>query len=162
MKRFAGVLILLSVTLFMVFFFLLPLSGTFRMAFMGPQGGWTLDYLFEIFRNPLYLEGLLNALTIAVFSTLGCLFLAVPLALIFVRYEFIGKAPLNGLLLVPLILPPFVGALGIQAMLGQAGALNSFLIAWGVLSVNAPMDWLGRGQLLGVILMNVLHLYPIV
>ena len=162
MKPFAGGVILISMILFMGFFFLLPLSGTFRMAFMGPQGGWTLDFLFEIFRNPLYVEGLRNALTIAIYSTLGCLCLAVPLALIFVRHEFFGKAQFNGLLLVPLILPPFVGALGIQAMLGQAGALNSLLIDWGVLSWDAPIDWLGRGQLLGVIIMNVLHLYPIV
>jgi iron(III) transport system permease protein len=55
-------------------------------------------------------------------STLGCLVVAVPLAMLYVKYEFPGKVLLNSLVLVPMILPPFVGAIGIKAMLGQAGS----------------------------------------
>ncbi|MEM6916112.1 MAG: iron ABC transporter permease [Verrucomicrobiota bacterium] len=76
-------------------------------------------------------------------------------------WDYKGKEILNSLVLVPLILPPFVGALGIKQLLGQAGVLNAFLIDLGLMDASAPVDWLGDGQLLGVVLMNALHLYPI-
>ena len=152
----------LTVAVFFILFFLLPIWGTLRTAFLDARGGLTLDYVFEVFRNPLYREGLTNSFGIATLTTLGCLALALPLAIAYVRYEFPGRALLNSLLLTPLILPPFVGALGVQAMLGQAGALNSLLARLGVMRPDQPVDWLGEGQLAGVVLMNVLHLYPIV
>ena len=48
-----------------------------------------------------------------------------PLALLARRYDFKGKAVVNGLLLVPLILPPFVGAIGMRQILGRFGVLTS-------------------------------------
>jgi iron(III) transport system permease protein len=152
----------LTVTVFFLLFFMLPIWGTLRMAFIDAQGGFTLDFVIEVFRNPVYREGLLNSFSIAALTTLGCLLLALPLAVFYVRYQFPGRSLLNSLLLTPLILPPFVGALGIQAMLGQAGAFNSLLATLGFIRPERPVDWLGEGQMMGVVLMNVLHLYPIV
>ncbi len=162
MSRWLSRSVFAGVTAFFAVFFLLPLAGTVRTALTDAQGELTLEFLLEVFRNPLYREGLLNAAVIAVLTTLGCLLVAMPLALLSVRYRFPGQTLLSALLLMPLILPPFVGALGMQAMLGQAGALNSGLIAAGLMSAQQPVDWLGEGRLAGVVLMNVLHLYPIV
>jgi iron(III) transport system permease protein len=147
--------------LFFGCFLLWPIWTTVSVAFKSLRGGFTLEYVVEVFRNPLYLEGLWNSLRMAVWSTWGCLLVAVPLALLYVRYEFTGKQVLNSLMLLPMILPPFVGALGIKAMLGQAGAVNAALIALGFVDAQQPIDWLGKGQMPGIILMNVLHLYPI-
>jgi iron(III) transport system permease protein len=147
--------------LFFGCFLIWPVWTTVRVAFTGMQGGFTLDYVAEVFRNPLYLEGLGNSALMAIWSTLGCLLVAVPLALLYVRYEFPGKQVLNSLMLLPMILPPFVGALGIKAMLGQSGSINAVLISLGLMQAEQPMDWLGQGQMPGIILMNVLHLYPI-
>lgn len=152
----------LTVTGFFILFFLLPIWGTLQTAFLDARGGLTLDYVLEVFRNPLYREGLVNSTIIAACTTLGCLLVALPLAFAFVRYQFPGRALLNSLLLIPLILPPFVGALGVQAMLGQAGALNSLLMTVGLVRPEQPIDWLGEGQMAGVVVMNILHLYPIV
>lgn len=148
--------------LFFALFFVLPIWGTCRTAFVGADGGWTLDYVLEVFRNELYREGLSNSFLIAAWTTLGCLAAALPLAVIYVRFAYPGRTLLNSLVLTPLILPPFVGAIGMQAMLGQAGALNSLLMALGLMSRQSPADWLGQGQMFGVVVMNVLHLYPIV
>lgn len=152
----------LTVTGFFILFFLLPIWGTLQTAFLDARGGLTVDYVLEVFRNPLYREGLVNSAIIAACTTLGCLLVALPLAFAFVRYRFPGRALLNSLLLIPLILPPFVGALGVQAMLGQAGALNSLLMTLGLVRSEQPIDWLGEGQMAGVVVMNILHLYPIV
>ena len=152
----------LLVTVFFALFFVLPIWGTLQTAFIDVHGGFTLDYIAEVFRNPLYREGLLNSLLIAVLTTLACLLISLPLAIAYVRHAFPLRNGLNSLMLTPLILPPFVGALGIQAMLGQAGALNSLLIRLGLQCADQPADWLGEGQMTGVVLINVLHLYPIV
>lgn len=142
-------------------FFAFPIWTTVCVAFETPDHRFTLDFIGEVFQNQLYREGLINSFTIAFWTTLGCLFIALPLALLFVRFEFPGKTWLNSLVLTPMVLPPFVGAIGIKAMLGQAGALNSLLMNLGLMSRQHPVDWLGAGQMPGIVIMEVLHLYPI-
>lgn len=161
MPRTFSLAVFVVMAAFFAFFFVVPIWTTVHVAFHSSGVGFTLDYIWEVFRNPLFLEGLWNSLVIAIFTTLGCLFLSVPLALIFTRYAFPGKAILNALVLTPMILPPFVGAIGIRAMLGQAGAVNSLLMKLGLMDAQHPADWLGQGQMLGIVIMNVLHLYPI-
>ncbi len=142
-------------------FFVVPILGTVKGAFFGPDGKFSLDYVGEVFANPLYREGLWNSFVMAVWSTLGCIAVALPLALIYVRYTFPGRGILNSLMLLPMVLPPFVGAIGVKAMLGPMGAINSFLVGAGLMSAKDPTDWLGEGQMFGIVVMNVLHLYPV-
>ncbi len=160
MKRLPTYGFLLFIFLVMGCFFVYPIYHTVREAFTRPGGGFTLEYVGHIFGNPLYREGLGNALKMAAGSTLGALILALPLALLSARFTFPGKALLSALVLVPLILPPFVGTIGVKQILGQHGALNA-LLAPGAIAHGYPPDWLGHGRLLGVVLMNALHLYPI-
>ncbi|MFZ4767106.1 MAG: ABC transporter permease [Roseimicrobium sp.] len=161
MSRTFSLVVFVVMTVFFGCFFLWPIWSTVRVAFVSSDGGFTLEYVWEVFRNPLFREGLWNSLVMAVCSTAGCLVVAVPLAVLFTRFAFPGKAVLNSLVLVPMILPPFVGAIGVRAMLGQAGAVNSFLMKFGFMDPQHPTDWLGQGQMVGIIIMNVLHLYPI-
>lgn len=142
-------------------FFLYPIWNTVREAFVDADGDFTLGYVGAVFQNPIYLEGLVNAFKMGLFSTILSLLIALPLALIANRYRFPGKDVLTSLLLVPMILPPFVGALGVRQFLGQMGVLNTFLIDLGLMNPDNPFDWMGEGQLFGVVLMNALHLYPI-
>ena len=147
--------------LFFAVFFLLPILHTLKGAFF-MDGGFSLQYILHIFGNPLYMEGLSNAFFIGVWSTLLCMLIALPLALIANRFLFPGKAILTSLILIPLILPPFVGAIGIKQILGQQGALNAFLSKFGLMDMSNPHDWLGENRFWGIIIMNALHLYPII
>jgi len=147
--------------IFFALFFVWPIATTLKEAFV-PDGHFSLEYFKQIFTDRLYLEGLRNAFALAVFSTLGCFIIAMPLAFLSDRFQFPGKAVLGSLVLTPLILPPFVGAIGIKQILGQDGALNAFLAKFGMMDLDAPTDWLGEGRFWGIVIMNALHLYPIV
>ena len=159
-QSFARILTALVVVFFGVFF-IYPAAMVLGEAFYSQETGITLAFVGEIFSNPLYLEGLWNAFALGICSTVASLVLAFPLALVAHRYLFPGKAILGALVLVPLILPPFVGAVGVKQILGVQGALNALLIDLGVMSAQAPYDWLGESRFLGIVIMNALHLYPI-
>ncbi len=162
MSKTLSLLIFLGMTAFFACFFAYPIWAALESAFRGPDHHFTLDYVSEVFLNELYRDGLWNSFIIAVWTTLGALCLALPLAVCYVRFAFPGRALMNSLVLMPMILPPFVGAIGIKTMLGQAGALNSLLINLGLMDAMHPTDWLGQHRMLGIIIMEVLHLYPII
>lgn len=154
-----------GVTLFVsavfVLFFLYPAAIVMEKAFYQEGEGWTLSFVAEVFKNQVYVEGLWNAFALGVSSTLASLLVALPLALIGYRYQFPFKKTLSALILIPLVLPPFVGAVGIKQILGIQGALNALLVHFGMMDPCSPVDWLGEGRFWGVVMMNALHLYPI-
>ncbi|MDQ3625306.1 MAG: iron ABC transporter permease, partial [Verrucomicrobiota bacterium] len=159
-KTFAWIVYALTLGFFGCFLFW-PIATTLQGAFIDADSRFTFAFVAEVFRNPIYLEGLRNAFLLAVASTAATLLLAVPFAFLADRYEFPGKKLLTGLLLVPMILPPFVGAIGIRQMFGQYGAVNALLTQLGLLAENQTIDWLGAGRFGGVVALNALHLYPI-
>ncbi len=142
-------------------FFLWPIVTALGGAFIDADGRFTFAFVAEVFRNRIYLEGLSNAFLLAVASTAVTAAIALPLAWASDRFLFTGKKLLSAFLLVPMILPPFVGAIGIRQILGQFGALNALLIKLHLVAPGATIDWLGRGQFWGIVAVNALHLYPI-
>lgn len=165
MKRGNAILITLVVSILFAVFFIYPAGMVVKQAFEGTRADgshyFTLEFFSAIFRNPIYQEGLWNAFLLGIASTLATLAIAFPLALIGHRYDFFGKNVLGVLILAPMILPPFVGAVGVKQMLGVNGAFNAFLIDMGMMDAATPYDWLANGRFLGIVLMNALHLYPI-
>lgn len=142
--------------------FVFPAASVLKEAFINPQdGGFTGDFLLAVLRDPLYREGLVNALWFGVASTVAAVILALPLAWLNHRYLFPGRGWLAVALLVPMILPPFVGAVGIKCILGTEGSLNALLMSLGWMDPMNPRDWMAENRPLGIIIMNALHLYPI-
>ncbi len=142
-------------------FFLWPIWQVLQGGFLSLDGEWTLSYVLEVFRNDLYMEGLRNAFGMGFFSTVLALLIALPLAFISDRYDFFGKKVFSALILLPIMLPPFVGAIGVRQILGQYGMLNAFLVQIGWLDAGETIDWLGQSRFWGVVALNGLSLYPI-
>src|SRR5438093_2980025 len=111
--------------------------------------GLRFDILLAVFRDDSLRRGLINSALIAVAVTVLCTIIALPLAVLAVRYDFAGKKLFSGLLLVPLILPPFVGAIGMRQILGRFGAMTALVQHLGFVATGTPIDWLGRARLLG-------------
>ncbi|MCU0794588.1 MAG: iron ABC transporter permease [Akkermansiaceae bacterium] len=161
MKRWQALFITAGVSLVFLVFFIYPAVSVLSEAFRGSDGSFTMAYVVEVFRNPVYVEGLINALLLGVVSTLATLMLALPLALMSHRYDFMGRKLLSALILVPLVLPPFVGAIGLTHVLSVTGSLNALLIDLGLMDPDRRIDWLANGKFWGIVVMNALHLYPI-
>jgi iron(III) transport system permease protein len=123
------------------------------------SGGLGLRNFWTFLADPASRGWIANSLALGFFVTLITFAIALPLAFFVVRREFPGKAMLSALVLVPLVLPPFVGAIGIQRMLARFGSLNLLLMGSGITS--GPIDFLGAGRFWGVVIVEALHLYPI-
>jgi iron(III) transport system permease protein len=123
------------------------------------DGHFTLAFFGFLFQDPQQWQIVINSVNLGLAVTVVTTLLTVPLAFAMVRYEFKGKAILGGLMLVPMVLPPFVGAVGMRQMFSRFGSINLVLMDLGV--VDGPIDWFGGGGMLGVVVLEVLHLYPI-
>ncbi len=143
-------------------FFLWPILQILKGGFIDANGHFTASYLAAVLTDPTYLIGLRNSFLIACAATTLALLLALPLAFISDRFVFPGKSLLGALVLVPMILPPFVGAIGIKQIFGQYGALNALLIQLGLRPEGWTCDWLAASQFWGVAVVIALSLYPII
>ncbi len=141
-------------------FLFYPVSFMLRRAF-GAGGEFTLAHFVHLLASPVLREALVNSLVIALLTTAATTALALPLAHWMTRYDFPGKALLGGLVLVPMILPPFVGAIGLKQLLARFGSVNLALMHLGLLPPDQPVDWLGAGGFWGIVILQVLSLYPI-
>ncbi len=148
-------------------FLIWPICRVVQVAFWGitepgkAPGQFTWAYLAGVFQDREFRSGLLNSATIAICVTFLCAAISVPLALMSVRLNFRGKGLVSGLLLVPLVLPPFVGAIGMRQILGRFGAMTAVAHDLGVGTAGSPIDWMGAARMLGIILVETLSLYPI-
>jgi iron(III) transport system permease protein len=159
-KTFATVIYALTLAFFAAFF-IWPIAQNLGGAFLDADGHVTFAFVTEVFRNEIYVDGLRNAFFLGLASTVVTIAIALPLAFVTDRFDFPGKKLLAAFLLVPMILPPFVGAIGVRQILGNYGSLNAILSSVGILGPGEVIDWLGRGRFWGIVLLNALHLYPI-
>jgi len=141
-------------------FLLYPIWLTVSVGFESTTGGFTLHHVLDVIRDPATRVGLLNALGIAVCTTIVAIVISIPLALVSVKCVFPGKTAFNALVLVPLILPPFVGAIGLHHLLGRHGAISELLMSIGL--VDHGVDFIGQGGFWAIVLIEALHLYPII
>lgn len=151
-----------STLVFFAAFFAWPIFQILKGGFVDANGDITFAYLTALLSDPIYLGGLGNSFLLAITTTSIAMLIALPLAFVSDRFQFPGKNLLGSLILVPMILPPFVGAIGIKQILGQYGALNSFIISLGLRPEGWTFDWLGANQFLGIAIVTALSLYPII
>ena len=151
--------LVLAVVVFLVFFLFVPLANVFKLS-LWSGGGLTFHYIGNALRNSAVRESLVNALVLASMTTMATILISLPLAWANVRLEFAGKGLLGALLLVPMILPPFVGAIGMRQLLGPYGVVNALLAHVGWSGVRT--DWFMEHPFAGVVFLQTLHLYPII
>ncbi|MEO6897856.1 MAG: iron ABC transporter permease [Caldimonas sp.] len=148
----AGALVLVFLLLFLV----LPVGRVFVTAFVEADGTPTLGHFSAFFGQGLMRESFFNSLYVAGLSTLFAALIAVPLAYFTVRFDFRGAALIQTLGVLPLVMPPFVGAVALQLIFGRSGSVN--LLLGDAFGISLPiMDGLG-----GVVFVESIHYFPFI
>ncbi len=153
-------LLVLLVVAFLGLFFFYPIASVFTSA-LWESTGPTLHYVRNILAKATIQTGLKNALELAIITTILASILALPLAYLQAKTDFPGKRWLAAAILVPMILPPFVGAIGLKQILGPYGVLNAALSGLGLADPARGVDWFLAYPFVGIVVLQSLHLYPI-
>jgi putative spermidine/putrescine transport system permease protein len=117
---------------------IVPMSFSNAISFEFPPPGYWTGYYAQYFTNPAWLEATANSFIIAFSSMTFTLLVALPAAFGFVRYRFAGRTVLNLLIMVPIIVPAIVSALGYYGFLSLVhlvGTHAGMIIAHSVLSI---------------------------
>lgn len=88
--------------------------------------------MWPLLTSDASVDALLLSLRTAATSTLVCLVLGTPLAILLARGRWFGQSVLRALVLVPLVLPPVVGGLALLTTFGRKGLLGEHLVAAGI------------------------------
>ena len=147
---------MIAVAAFLLAFLVIPIVRVIMVAFTHPEGGFTLVHFGDFFRTRLLREAFWNSLYVAAMTVVVASLIAVPLATILSRFRFRGAALIHTLGVVPLVMPPFVGAVSMQLIYGRNGTINLLM-----------MDWFGfripfMEGLNGVIFVEALHYFPFI
>jgi iron(III) transport system permease protein len=142
---------------FLAVFLVLPVGTVMYVAFTEKgTGAFTLVNFADFFRTELFVRSLWNSVYVSAMSVVWASALALPLAIVTTRFAFRGAALVQTLGFLPLIMPPFVGAVAMQLLFGRNGSVNLLLDEW--LGFKVPfMEGLN-----GVIFVQSLHYFPFI
>jgi iron(III) transport system permease protein len=138
-------------------FIVVPVASVFYDSFTW-EGKFTLDHYRRFIDSPYMLECLLNSLFVAAGSAFFSSLIGVPMAYCLGRFDLPAKNILTSLATLPLIMPPFVGALSFKFLFGRHGTINLLLMEH--FGMREPINFIYG--LHGVVLITSLHLYPLV
>ena len=141
---------------FLLLFLLLPVGRVFYTAFVESDGTPTLGHFGAFFSQGLMKESFFNSLFVALASSLAAALIAVPLAYFTVRFDFRGAILIQTLGVLPLIMPPFVGAVAMQLIFGRSGSIN--LLLNDAFGFTLPI----MEGLNGVIFVESIHYFPFI
>ena len=141
---------------FLLVFLIVPVVTVVYVAFADGAGGVTLSHFGSFFSLSLMRESFWNSIYVGVWSVAIATLIAVPLAYFTVRFEFRGALLIQTLGILPLIMPPFVGAVAMQLIFGRSGSVNLLLNDW--FGFTVPL----MEGLNGVIFVEALHYFPFI
>ena len=145
-----------AIAIFLMAFLIVPVLSVVYIAFSNADGSLTLAHFISFFDLTLMRESFWNSLYVALMTVLMASLIALPLAYFTVRFEFRSAILIQTLGVLPLIMPPFVGAAAMQLLFGRSGSLNLLLSEW--FGFGIPfMEGLN-----GVIFVESLHYFPFI
>jgi putative spermidine/putrescine transport system permease protein len=140
MLRHIPVVLAWLVAIFLVapIMIIVPMSFSTAVSFEFPPPGYWIGYYIQYFSSPSWLDATANSFIIAFGSMVVTLALALPAAFGFARYRFAGKSALNLVMMLPVIVPGVVSALGYYGFLSLGNLVGThagMIIAHSMLSI---------------------------
>ncbi|UCA47488.1 iron ABC transporter permease [Pseudochrobactrum sp. XF203] len=147
----------LIIALFLAVFLLIPTGTVIYTAFTEKgTGALTAINFIDFFNTELFRRSFFNSAYVAGMSVVWATVIALPLAVLTTRFDFRGSMIIQTLGFIPLIMPPFVGAVAMQLLFGRNGTVNLLLNDW--FGFRIPfMEGLN-----GVIFVQSLHYFPFI
>jgi len=99
--------------------------------------------------TPLEMETINLSLLVSAWAVVGSLPLGVGCAWLLARVDFPGKVLFDGLIHLPLVLPPVVVGYGLLITLGRHGPVGSYLYDW--FGITLAFNWKGAAVASAVI-----------
>ena len=147
----------LGIAAFLAVFLIWPAATVIWVAFTEKGGtAFTLVNFLDFVRTDLFVRSFWNSLYVSAMAVVCASILALPLAYITSRFTFRGTVLIQTLGFLPLIMPPFVGAVAMQLLFGRNGSVNLLLDDWFGFKI-AFMDGLN-----GVIFVQSIHYFPFI
>lgn len=150
-------LLALAIAGFLLAFLVVPVGTVIYVAFTEKgTGALTLVNFADFLRTELFVRSFWNSVYVSGMAVLWASLIALPLAVLTTRFEFRGAVLIQTLGFLPLIMPPFVGAVAMQMFFGRNGSVNLLLDEH--LGVRVPfMEGLN-----GVVFVQALHYFPFI
>ncbi|HEV7320377.1 MAG TPA: iron ABC transporter permease [Ensifer sp.] len=145
------------IALFLAIFLVIPAGTVIYTAFTEKgTGALTIVNFIDFFNTDLFRRSFFNSVYVSGMSVVWASAIALPLAVLTTRFDFRGSLIIQTLGFVPLIMPPFVGAVAMQLLFGRNGTVNLLLNDW--FGIRIPfMEGLN-----GVIFVQSLHYFPFI
>lgn len=149
--------VMLLITIFLLLFLVIPVIQVVFAAFLdNTTGGFTLLNFKDFFNTALFRESFWNSIYVGLMAVVFASLFSMPLAYFTSRFEFKGAVIIQSLGIIPLIMPPFVGAVAMQMLFGRNGSFNLLLDQWFGFTIPF-MEGLN-----GVIFVQSIHYFPFI
>ncbi|MET0083804.1 MAG: iron ABC transporter permease [Sedimenticola sp.] len=156
-KNTGQLFLAILIALFLLSFLIIPIVKVFYVAFIDVNSGdLTLVNFIDFFNTSLFQESFYNSFYVAGMSVIVATAISLPLAYFTTRFEFKGAVIIQSLGFVPLIMPPFVGAVAMQLLFGSNGSVNLLLDEYFGFTIPF-MEGLN-----GVIFVQSIHYFPFI
>ncbi len=147
----------LAIAAFLLLFLGLPVGTVLYVAFTEKgTSNFTLVNFYDFVRTELFMRSLWNSFYVSAMSVVWASVFALPLAYLTTRFVFRGALLVQTLGFLPLIMPPFVGAVAMQLFFGRNGSINLLLDDWFGFKIGF-MEGLN-----GVIFVQSVHYFPFI
>jgi len=147
----------LLIGLFLALFLVIPVGTVIYVAFTEKgTNAFTLVNFYDFARTDLFITSFWNSMYVATMTVVLASLFALPLAYLTTRFEFRGSGVVQMLGFIPLIMPPFAGAVAMQLLFGRNGTFNLLLDDW--FGFKIPfMEGLN-----GVVFAQAVHYFPFI
>ena len=119
-------LLICPLILVLLAYVIYPMYKTLTQSVIDQQGNLTFINYINFFTSQSNMQALMNSLYISIISVITCAIVGVTMAFLLARYEFPGRKILSVLVLVPMALPPLIGALSFSFLYGESGVFPRF------------------------------------
>jgi iron(III) transport system permease protein len=145
------------IALFLLLFLVVPVTTVIYVAFTEKgTGAFTLVNFADFVRTDLFVNAFWNSVYVSSATVALASLFALPLAYITTRFDFRGALLIQTLGFLPLIMPPFAGAVAMQLLFGRNGTVNLLLDDFAGFKIPL-MEGLN-----GVVFVQAVHYFPFI